>query len=407
MLVLGVANYRTVLAAAEKSYYFVTGQGLTAEMPAQPYRLSVHAVQVSTQTGDSYELRQAIQTESGDIRLVVMYQLSPEELQQLPPYASDAQITSELIQRFGQIDFSLQAAGRSLLIQKNISGTGAPYMNADGARVHAGIIFHLSAACEQPLEQVVLQAGSCAMTAELEPAKSIRLEEVQQQISGKVGCELVQLRSDGRLVAVLPQVQGLSAQNYSLSLGGTRFLARDWPDIVSADALTVPGRDGPIYFYQAAAEPPDEYELYSFRFDEIQLYVFPTRLADIPVTVLDIPAEGQTTLLNQTCSVSGVPVQLVSLKNRGDKVPLTVDRSTPYGQITSLRAFELGHQKTAFDQLSGSISDHSDTAIYDDFLFYAEPRTDRVEISWQKSQLGKALRLCISSVEVAGNIRFQ
>ena len=85
MLVLGAANYRTVLAAAEKSYYFVTGQGLTAEMPAQPYRLSVHAVQVSTQTGGSYELRQAIQTESGDIRLVVMYQLSPEELQQLPP----------------------------------------------------------------------------------------------------------------------------------------------------------------------------------------------------------------------------------------------------------------------------------------------------------------------------------
>ena len=254
-------------------------------------------------------------------------------------------------------------------------------MNAGGTRDHAGIIFHLSAACEQPLAQVVLQAGCCTMTAELEPAKSIRLEEVQQQISGKVGCALVQLRSDGRLVAVLPQVQGLSAQNYSLSLGGTRFLARDWPDIVSADALTVPGRDRPVYFYQAAAEPPDEYELYSFRFDEIQLYVFPTRLADIPVTVLDIPAEGQTTLLNQTCSVSGVPVQLVSLKNRGDKVPLTVYRSTPYGQITSLHAFELGHQKKAFDQLSGSVSDHSGTAIYDDFLFYAEPRTDRVEIS--------------------------
>ena len=112
-------------------------------------------------------------------------------------------------------------------------------------------------------------------------------------------------------------------------------------------------------------------------------------------------------MLNQTCSASGVPVQLVNLKNRGDKVPLTVDRSTPSGQITSLHAFELGHQKTAFDQLSGSVSDHSGTAIYDDFLFYVEPRTDRVEISWQKSQLGKALRLCISSVEVAGNVRFQ
>lgn len=210
--------------------------------------------------GGSYELRQAIQTESGDIQLVVMYQLSPEDLQQPPPYASDAQITSELIQRFGQIDFSLQAAGRSLPIQKSISGTGAPYMNADGTRDHAGIIFHLSATCEQPLAQVVLQAGCCTMTAELEPAKSIRLEEVQQQISGKVGCALVQLRSDGRLVAVLPQVQGLSAQNYSLSLGGTCFLAHDWPDIVSADALTVPSRDGPVYFYQAAAELPDEYK---------------------------------------------------------------------------------------------------------------------------------------------------
>lgn len=83
----------------------------------------------------------------------------------------------------------------------------------------------------------------------------------------------------------------------------------------------MPGRDGPIYFYQAAAELPDEYELYSFRFDEIQLYVFPTRLADTPVTALDIPAEGQTTLLNQTYFVSEVPVRLVSLKTRVTKCP--------------------------------------------------------------------------------------
>lgn len=354
VLLLGAVNYQSVAAFAQRAYrYFVSGESWVMETPPASYRLCVDPVEAPDGSGGTYRLLQAVQKEDGTLWLSLEHLPSREVKAELSEGAEEVWnqylTTLKATLQVGETSYPLTYLPEHL-------GASSPHMSGEeDALANFTVSFAFSCKVEGEADEIALQIGDSRLRTALQPAVAVSAEEISYEGSDNLSFQLMQLTEKGDAIALIPTVKGLSAETCSVNFGITWFSVEDSEgNRVDSTAYARPliGDDG-AFLYRPEESLAEGARVHTFSFNSLDLYIgreMPSRSPEELPTKEDcleiaIPAEGKAATVNKTFDLCGVPVTVEQIQqNDTGHIQVTLSTDTPYGDIRSLCAFDLGEE---------------------------------------------------------------